>query len=78
MIEVDLNNRKCSYKNYDEKEVQEYKDGNVQLKSGSTESEQSFFPLAIDDYFMTVAILSGRETEVNTACSLGTVHDEET
>ena len=69
MIEVDLNNRKCSYKNYDENEVQEYEGGIAELQFGSTESEQSFFPLAIDDYFMAVAILSGRESEVNTACS---------
>ena len=70
MIEVDLNNRECSYKSLDENEVQEYEDEIAKLKFGSTESKQSFFPLAIDDYFMAVAILSGRESEVNTACSL--------
>ena len=81
MIEVDLNNRKCSYKSYDENEVQAYKGarGTAKLQSGPIKSKQSFFPLAIDDYFMTVTILSGRETEVNTAHSLiGTVHDEQT
>ena len=32
----------------------------IYLQSGSSESKQSFFPLAVDDYFMSVAILSKR------------------
>ena len=35
-----------------------YKQGETKLLSGSSVSQQSFFPLAIDDYFMAVAILS--------------------
>ena len=39
-------------------EVDKYRDKSTPLLSGSEESKQSFFPLAVDDYFMTVAILS--------------------
>ena len=50
---------------YDE---EEYKNP-IYLESGSSMSEQSFSPLAVDDYFMSVAILSTRfsskETKVN-------------
>ena len=55
----------CRYEN----KVNEYnkETAHALLKSGSTQSQQSFFPLAIDDYFMAVAILSGRKSEVNTA-----------
>ena len=61
---MNLNECKSSYhNNYDENEVKKYEKGITQLKSGSTESNQSFFPLAIDDYFMAVAILSGCSTE---------------
>ena len=40
------------------------KNGTTQLQTRST--KQSFFPLAVDDYFMSVAILSnlGSSTEV--------------
>ena len=61
-----MNLNKCEgsyHNNYDENEVKKYEKGITQLKSGSTESDQSFFPLAIDDYFMAVAILSGSSTE---------------
>ena len=34
--------------------------GKVQLESGSLSSEPKFFPLAVDDYFMSVALLSKR------------------
>lgn len=36
----------------------------VQLESGSLSSEPKFFPLAIDDYFMSVALLSKRFSKV--------------
>ena len=68
MIEVDLKNcSECSYKKYNEKKVKNYKDETAVLKSGSSQSEQSFFPLAIDDYFMAVAILTGslKKSKVN-------------
>ena len=39
-------------------EVDIYMQGETKLLSGSSVSQQSFFPLAIDDYFMAVAILS--------------------
>ena len=71
-IEVDLKESVFRYEN----KVNEYSEGTALLKSGSSQSEQSFFPLAIDDYFMAVAILTGRKSEVNTACSLDTVHNE--
>ena len=64
VIIVDLDECKgCN--SYDENAVtvQEYEKGTALLKSGSTQSDQSFFPLAIDDYFMAVAILSGSSTE---------------
>ena len=42
----------------------------VELLSGSEESNQSIFPLAVDDYFMTVAILSkSHSSEVCFYCS---------
>ena len=39
-------------------EVANYKQGKTKLLSGSSVSQQSFFPLAVDDYFMAVAILT--------------------
>ena len=48
---------KCEYENIHEDPGQIKE---IQLLSGSAISEQTFFPLAIDDYFMAVAILSGR------------------
>ena len=41
---------------YDEEEYKK----TIYLESGSSMSKQSFFPLAVDDYFMSVAILSTR------------------
>ena len=35
-------------------------EGDVQLESGSLSSKQKIFPLAVDDYFMAVALLSQR------------------
>ena len=40
--------------------------GEVELESGSLASRQTFFPLAVDDYFMAVAILSKRLSKVFT------------
>ena len=34
--------------------------GEIELESGSLASRQTFFPLAVDDYFMAVAILSSK------------------
>ena len=60
VIIVDLDKCNYSYNNkYDENTVKVYEGNTAQLKSGSTQLSQSFFPLAIDDYFMAVAILSG-------------------
>ena len=40
-------------------------EGEVQLEKGSLASRQTFFPLAVDDYFMAVAILSQRFSKVH-------------
>ena len=55
----------------DEEEKRKLKKaGPVELLSGSEESDQSIFPLAVDDYFMTVAILSkSHSSEVCFYCS---------
>ena len=42
----------------------------VPLQSGSSVSKQTFFPLAVDDYFMSVAILSKRFTSPKAAVSV--------
>ena len=56
-ILVDLNKLTVEKKGNDE--VKKYDKKRIQLKSGSTQpNSQSFFPLAVDDYFMTVAMLS--------------------
>jgi hypothetical protein len=54
-IVVDLHN--CSTRDSNTGECFE---GDVQLESGSLSSEQKIFPLAVDDYFMAVALLSQR------------------
>ena len=74
---MNLDKCKCYVSSYSKDTVDAFA-GTAKLKSGSTQSEQSFFPLAIDDYFMAVAILSGRDldSEVDIACILGTVHDK--
>jgi dCMP deaminase len=56
-LRVDLN--ELEVRDIDEEKKRKFKEaGPVELLSGSEESHQSFFPLAVDDYFMTVAILS--------------------
>ena len=57
---MNLNTLKCDIT---DKTVKEYKEGEIKLKHRLTDSDDyniSFFPLAIDDYFMAVAIISGR------------------
>ena len=77
VILVNLDKCKCYVSSYSKITVDAYA-GTAQLQSGSSQSKQSFFPLAIDDYFMAVAILTGRdlESKVDIACILGTVHDK--
>ena len=48
---------KLTAEDKNESEVNNYKHQSTKLLSGSTKSKQSFFPLAVDDYFMAVAIL---------------------
>ena len=48
----------------DEDETNANYEGEVQLEKGSLASRQTFFPLAVDDYFMAVAILSQRFSKV--------------
>ena len=53
---MDLHN--CNTRDYND--IGELFEGEVQLESGSLSSKQKIFPLAVDDYFMAVALLSQR------------------
>ena len=68
-MRVDLN--ELEVRDIDEEKKRKFKEaGPVELLSGSEESHQSIFPLAVDDYFMTVAILSkSHSCEVCFYCS---------
>ena len=60
ILRVDLNELKVC--NVGEETKTQFEEAEpVELLSGSEESDQSIFPLAVDDYFMTVAILSKSE-----------------
>ena len=56
---MDLHN--CNTR--DSNDIGELFEGDVQLESGSLSSKQKIFPLAVDDYFMAVALLSQRLCE---------------
>jgi dCMP deaminase len=63
LVVVNLKDVECCLQKYDEGVIEKF-EGIALLKSGSSQSEQSFFPLAIDDYFMTVAILTGTMSQI--------------
>ena len=49
---------------------EKYKGKRITLQRGSKVSNQSFFPLAVDDYFMSIAILSQRLGSADEVCWL--------
>ena len=64
-IIVDLHNLNAT--KYQDKEKYDEHQGTVQLSSGSVKSDQKFSPLAVDDYFMSIAILS-KKLKPETVC----------
>jgi deoxycytidylate deaminase len=67
ILMVDLNELKVC--NVGEETKTQFEEAEpVELLSGSEESDQSIFPLAVDDYFMTAAILSKSEDDFTGAC----------
>ncbi|CAI8054395.1 Deoxycytidylate deaminase [Geodia barretti] len=58
-IVVDLDELTANPGDVNERE-EKYKGKRIKLQRGSKVSNQSFFPLAVDDYFMSIAILSQR------------------
>ena len=65
---MDLN--KLTAERKDLGEVNNYAGKSTQLLSGSQESVQTFFPLAVDDYFMSVAIMSQWLSNTDQVCLL--------
>ena len=65
---MDLN--KLTTERKDLGEVNNYEGKSTQLLSGSQESVQTFFPLAVDDYFMSVAIMSQWLSNTDQVCFL--------
>ena len=66
-ITVDLHGLTAT-KGQDEETYKKHKEETVQLSSGSVESDQHFFPLAVDDYFMSIAILSKKLKHETVRC----------